>query len=487
MKAVTPAIMVAFPLLVSYVAGGAGCARRAQEPQPVRPPMRAEVGHALGSPVDPPAPGVGGAGDPLVVRLRGFAVPPLRSPPGAPLAAYAALIVDGSNQPLATAPPAAESVRLVTDPSTIPPPQTRGKHPAVIDELVTTLPPGCTLTVDFRPGTKAGGSTGDTRLRLGLVSPSAAGRDKPRLLVTAAAARTDPMADEAPAPAGESTLLVDWPLDETAGTFALVFPPEPPTGRRTGRRAGRRSATVWQIEVASAGDDPQAQQASARVLASLGADARQAASRGQILAGTLRSARDAASQRRLLLAVCAEVGADVASEATLLLDDKAMGGAAGQVIEALAAVPAETDAAQFGWLVDRALLAGLGKLSAGGELPPAAGAMLSARFGEAGRDISALAELAEGSASRADFETRVRGENLILLDDGSPASRVRAFEWMSGRGDVPQGYDPLAAPPQRRAAIDAYLRALDQPQTRPETRPATQSTTQPSSQSVRQP
>jgi hypothetical protein len=102
--------------------------------------------------------------------------------------------------------------------------------------------------------------------------------------------------------------------------------------------------------------------------------------------------------------------------------------------------------------------------------------MLSARFGEAGRDPGSLGELAAASPSRADFETRVLAENLLLLDDASPASRVRAFEWLSSRNGAPQGYNPLGNPAERRAAIDAHLQSLTR---QPETNPATQPSSQP--------
>jgi hypothetical protein len=99
--------------------------------------------------------------------------------------------------------------------------------------------------------------------------------------------------------------------------------------------------------------------------------------------------------------------------------------------------------------------------------------MLSARFGEVGRDPGTVADLGAASASRADFETRVRGENVILLDDASPASRVRAFEWarrQDAHGAL-KDYDPMGPAPKRRQAIDQYLQSLT-PTTQPTTRAA---------------
>ena len=164
----------------------------------------------------------------------------------------------------------------------------------------------------------------------------------------------------------------------------------------------------------------------------------------------------------------------------MLLEDKALTASAAQIADALAAAPPEADSSYLGWVVDRALLAGLAKLASGGEFPPAVAAMLSARFGEAGRDPGSLGELAAASTSRADFETRIRAENLILLDDASPASRVRAFEWLSSRNEAPQGYNPLGSSAERRAAVDGHLQSMTrQSDANPATRPSSQPARQP--------
>jgi hypothetical protein len=163
-----------------------------------------------------------------------------------------------------------------------------------------------------------------------------------------------------------------------------------------------------------------------------------------------------------------DLHADVTLEASLLLGDNDLPPLATAVAGALGAAPADAEAAQLAWLADRATLAALAKPPGGGEVAPAVRAMLSARFGEVGRDAGALAELAAASPSRADFDARVRAENVILLDDASPAARVRAFEWASRRDakGALKGYEPMAPPSQRRQAIENYLQSLT-PATRP--------------------
>lgn len=445
----------------------AGCARRSP-PAPMRPPLRAEIGYALGSPVDPPVPGGAAGGVPLVLRLEGYATGTSASLPGESLAAGGGLVISSANEPLATAPPAVEAVRLVKDTSVLPAPAGRGG--ASLFRTTVPLPEGCTTTVSFFEA--AGGPRPGSHpvLRVGIVSPAAAGRDRPRLVVSAAAAESEDRTSEtATRETGDpSLLMLDWPAAGPTGEFALYFPAD--------RRRGIRVPTVWRFVVSDGSDDAGATRAAAQILADLSAAPRSTPpARGALLATALAPSAAPPDLRGALLAVSAEVRGEVSSEAALLLDDEGLTAAAAHIAEALAAAPPDSDTSYLGWVVDQALLAGLAKLASGGEFPPEVGAMLSARFGEAGRDPGSLGELAASSPSRADFDTRVRAENLILLDDASVSSRVRAFEWMASRNDAPNGYNPFAAPAERRAAIDAHLQSLTrQPETNPATHPSTE-------------
>ena len=449
----------------------AGCAKRSQ-PAPILPPLRAEVGYALGSPVDPPAPAGAAGGASLLLRLQGYAARASADVPGESLAAGGGLVINSANEPVATASPSVEWVQLIKDMALLPAPVGRGAAGRV--DRTAPLPAGCTTTVSFVAHRAGNGAGGDPVVRVGIISPSAAGQDRPRLVISAPGA---PPEESSTGPAlpetGDRSLLLDWPLDTPTGEFALYFPAD--------RRRGLRLPTVWRFVVSDATGDAEAERASAQILKDLSAKPPSThRSRGQLLATALAPSGRPSDARGALLAVSAEVRGEVSSEAALLMDENAVAASSAQIAEALAAAPAEADTDYLGWVVDRTLLAGLAKLASGGEFPPAVAAMLSARFGEAGRDPGALGELAAASPSRADFETRVRAENLILLDDASPASRVRAFEWLSGRNEAPQSYNPLGDPAERRAAVDAYLQSLTRP---PETNPATL----PSSQPARQP
>jgi hypothetical protein len=70
--------------------------------------------------------------------------------------------------------------------------------------------------------------------------------------------------------------------------------------------------------------------------------------------------------------------------------------------------------------------------------------------------------------TRAEFENRIMAENIIFLEDNSPASRVRAYDWLKARGKAPAGFDPLGPARERRIALD---KAANPPTTAPGGKP----------------
>jgi hypothetical protein len=84
-------------------------------------------------------------------------------------------------------------------------------------------------------------------------------------------------------------------------------------------------------------------------------------------------------------------------------------------------------------------------------------AVVTTYAGEAGRHEATMEGILNGLASRADLQARLTAENLIFLEDSSPASRARAFEWLSTHGQPIKGYNPLGPIRERRAAIDKAL------------------------------
>jgi hypothetical protein len=111
-----------------------------------------------------------------------------------------------------------------------------------------------------------------------------------------------------------------------------------------------------------------------------------------------------------------------------------------------------------GWLLDHTTLQLLAKLAEdadkGTHVPAELLAILSTHTGEVGRHPSSLAEVLKGLSSRQELDNRLLAENMIFLEDNSPASRVRAYDWLNARHLAPAGYDPLAAGKARREALE---------------------------------
>jgi len=117
------------------------------------------------------------------------------------------------------------------------------------------------------------------------------------------------------------------------------------------------------------------------------------------------------------------------------------------------------DAQNVGWMLDRQTLLLLAEVSASGKLPPELASILTLCTGEAGRHEASLEEVSRRLTSREDLQSRLIAENQIFLEDSSPASRVRAFDWLNARGRAPAAYDPLGPARERREALDKAMNA----------------------------
>jgi hypothetical protein len=92
-------------------------------------------------------------------------------------------------------------------------------------------------------------------------------------------------------------------------------------------------------------------------------------------------------------------------------------------------------------------------------MPAELSAVLTNYAGEPGRHASSIKEILHGVSSRQDLENRLLAENLIFLEDSSPAARVRAFGWLTARHQAPMGFDPLGSPRDRRNALENGIAA----------------------------
>lgn len=173
---------------------------------------------------------------------------------------------------------------------------------------------------------------------------------------------------------------------------------------------------------------------------------------------SLDALNDATRRRAALIYLSGETHASLCEDLSLVAQDT--------LIEKLAAKIKETlpkDAVQqrdlLGWALDRATLLLLAELSSDTKvkLAPELMAVLTRHTGEAGRHDSSLAPVVKNLQSRADLDNRLIAENLIYLEDNSPAARVRAYDFLQSKGKAPAGFDPLGSPRERRAALEKAL------------------------------
>lgn len=158
-------------------------------------------------------------------------------------------------------------------------------------------------------------------------------------------------------------------------------------------------------------------------------------------------------------------GARVCADFAAAADDDAIDGFVAKLAEARKDAPPSSD---VGLDLERAAWKFLADRMSGTDFPQALAAVALEHAGEAGRFAAVLEDVAASSKSIAEIEQRFLAQNRSLLEDRSPSSRVRAFEWLAARGKVPPGYDPLGGLKERKKALrdeedreaEAALRAV---------------------------
>jgi hypothetical protein len=162
--------------------------------------------------------------------------------------------------------------------------------------------------------------------------------------------------------------------------------------------------------------------------------------------------------RPALVYLAGRTGARLCEEVALVADDASMTSMSEALRWRIGDEKAALSGAEtLGWQLDRTAFEVLGYAMGENKLPPELSAVLAAYGGEAGRHSSSLEAIGRGVTSRLDFENRIVAENLIYLEDSSPSSRVRAYDWLHARGRAPAGFDPLGPAKERRKAIDQML------------------------------
>ncbi len=461
-------------LLLAIAIASAGCSTNPFASKSEGPPLpssiaaSAEPGHPIGLRPSPATRGV-------VLEVSLYSIANARANVGQALAATSTLIADQSNEPVApTTELVAERVRLL--PADLTPPQdflagTLGAlgETKLLQSQIAAIAPGSTLRLRF-----AGDAA--TPVDLLIAAPGFVGTSDslPTLMIRATPREQAAQTDDATSDfdTGQRTpqvIVVDWPLSAVNGdAFALLVPVT---------RGRERASRLLRIRAVDPANDAQLQSLVANAAKQLipttaPASTQPVASpRVRSMLEGLDRAKTPGSKRRTLAFIHVQSGAEVAAELLALSpDDKAVDLFAEATRQALFATPESATSVQAAWLVDRAAIVAAAAAAGNSVLDRAAAASLSSRYGEVGRDPSALAALATASGSRDDFQKRLQAEHLVLLDDASPASRVRAYDWLAVRELAPPGYDPLADAKSRRAALDAYAESRQ---------PATPTTTTP--------
>ncbi|HTL29440.1 MAG TPA: hypothetical protein VL282_09465, partial [Tepidisphaeraceae bacterium] len=166
------------------------------------------------------------------------------------------------------------------------------------------------------------------------------------------------------------------------------------------------------------------------------------------------------SRRASLVYLCRETKAPVCEDFALSASDADLSMFAPLVQKGMNGPGAPRDEESLSWFLDATTLQFVGGLQTNNRLPPELLAMLLRHTGQVGMNSGSVAEMIAASRQRQDFDARVVAENIIYLEDGSPAARVRACEWLGARGKAPSGYDPLAPPRQRQAALEKMYEAM---------------------------
>jgi hypothetical protein len=156
-------------------------------------------------------------------------------------------------------------------------------------------------------------------------------------------------------------------------------------------------------------------------------------------------------------------GAELAESLALVADVEAL---ESYVADALMACGGAQSLARaspaLGWKLEATAYLFLANMSLREALPPELLALLVRHAGEAGRYPDELQGAIDSCRDTAALQGRFLAQNRDALQDDRPASRVRAFDWLSVRGLAPEGYDPLGSERERHAAllrVEAALQA----------------------------
>ena len=163
---------------------------------------------------------------------------------------------------------------------------------------------------------------------------------------------------------------------------------------------------------------------------------------------------DPKRRRRVLAHLAQETGAALAGDLAVSASDRDIALVAEKVAAAFESAEEAPDLAALGWIVERSALEAAETLvdEESGESEVAG--ILALHLGQVGRQVAAIERVLKRSRDLASFARRLVEENYAFLEDNLPQARARSLEWLAARGLAPAGYDPLAPPRERRAALE---------------------------------
>jgi hypothetical protein len=177
------------------------------------------------------------------------------------------------------------------------------------------------------------------------------------------------------------------------------------------------------------------------------------------LAPAIDQLSDPDRRRAALVYLAGQADAKICRDVAMVADDSILSAMSDSIRQNAPDALKAATLQNLSWILDRSAISAMQPLLDKSNLPPELAAVLTLHMGEPGRHSAAVNEIMRAATSSEDFRDRLVSENYIYLEDSSPASRVRAFEWLKTRGLAPAGFDPLAPPKQRRLALDRALAA----------------------------
>lgn len=267
-------------------------------------------------------------------------------------------------------------------------------------------------------------------------------------------------------------VVFERPYTATPDAFSILVP--------IAFEGSEAKGVLAHVRIVPAGEEPLHDQALASAMAQIGRSITRATSRPSLLAVgpgagsafdiAVQTLRDPKHRRSAMAFLASQCRAPLCEDVALAGEDDVLAALAEKLLARIPVPVGAMTSDALGWVLDSTTFTFLGELLSAAKLPPELAAVLVSHTGEVGRSPGSVEEVSKALGQRSAFEARIAAENLIFLEDNAPSSRVRAFDWLAARKLAPPGYDPLAPPRQRRAALEKAMNAALAPTTAPATR-----------------